>query len=315
MRMRSVVIPVLVCSWVLLFATAGCSIVRHSVIQGTGHGSPNAVLPASSQYEVLSLKTRDGTKISAQFGPATDANGVTLKNYQSCPTVVYCYPGGMDMQRSAPQFEGFRHLGMNVIMPEYTGFGMSSGKATEKGCYAAADAAYDYVLSRADLDHAQIIAAGWSVGGGAAVDLASRRSAAGLIIVSTSTKISDAVRYFAAHRKSLSWLPGWTVTMFASQPKLNSLGKIPSVSSSILIIYGTKDAFVSKAMVDKFATAANARTTVVPIEGARHNDIFRIGGASLWQSVRGWIDETLHRSSSRAQSEWPPMKVPLASFK
>ena len=60
------------------------------------------------------------------------------------------------------------------------GAGMSDGQASEAGCYATADAACEHLLDRPEVDGRRIIAAGWSLGSGVAIDLASRRPVAGL---------------------------------------------------------------------------------------------------------------------------------------
>jgi len=118
----------------LLVAFARSSRVTDGVIQSlTHHGSPKEILPPSQEYELVSLRTKDGTKIIAQFGRARDQNGTLLADYGLRPTAIYAYPGGGTLRWSAPQFERFRRLGLNVIMPEYPGYGMSEGLASESG--------------------------------------------------------------------------------------------------------------------------------------------------------------------------------------
>jgi hypothetical protein len=273
----------------LLLAASAPSLVSHSVIQGTWHGSSKAFLPPSPEYELVSLRTTLGTKIIAQFGKAKGPKGELLADYSRCPTVIYCYPGGGTLRWSAPQFEGFRRLGLNVIMPEYPGFGLSDGRPSESGCYQAAESVYDYILSRKDLDPGSLIAAGWSVGGGAATDLACRHPLAGLILFGTSTKLSDIGHYVAANHPWLAWMPEWALERLTAEPKLDSVSKMPTVRCPILIVYGTKDPFVSKAMTEQLAAASKTRITVLPIDGAAHFDLFRAGGGRLWLSLAGWI--------------------------
>ena len=69
----------------------------------------------------------------------------------------------------------FRRLGANVMIPDYVGYGLSGGSPSEAGCYATADTAYEHLKGRKDVDPGKIVAAGWSMGGGVAVDLAARR--------------------------------------------------------------------------------------------------------------------------------------------
>ena len=75
----------------------------------------------------------------------------------------------------------FRSLGYHVMLIDYEGFGMSGGKPSEQGCYNAAEAAYQYVLTRPDVDPHRLVAAGWSLGSAVAVDLAWRHRDDGTI--------------------------------------------------------------------------------------------------------------------------------------
>lgn len=48
---------------------------------------------------------------------------------------------------------------------EYRGYGLSTGTPNEKGLYVDGRAAVDYLFTRHDLDHSQIILFGRSLGG------------------------------------------------------------------------------------------------------------------------------------------------------
>lgn len=58
----------------------------------------------------------------------------------------------------------YHTLQCNVLMVEYRGYGLSTGAPTEKGMALDARAAVDYLFTRHDLDHAQIILFGRSLG-------------------------------------------------------------------------------------------------------------------------------------------------------
>ena len=182
------------------------------------------------------------------------------------------------MRWSAPQFEGLRRLGLNVLMPEYPGYGMSDGQASEAGFFAAADAAYDYVLGRSDLSRAGILAVGWSLGGSTVVDLASRRPTIGLILLGTSTSFADIGRNLHAGHPFLAWLGGPVLARLGAMVKLDSLARIPSVPCPILLVRGTRDQLVSSDMTDRLIAAARTKVTFLPVQGAGHFDLFRAGG-------------------------------------
>lgn len=53
-----------------------------------------------------------------------------------------------------------------ILILEYRGYGLSNGTPSEKGLYIDARAAVDYLYTRHDLDHSQIVLFGRSLGGG-----------------------------------------------------------------------------------------------------------------------------------------------------
>jgi fermentation-respiration switch protein FrsA (DUF1100 family) len=165
----------------------------------------------------------------------------------------------------------------------YPGNGMSEGSPSEGGCYAAADAALDYLLSRDDIDHARIIAAGQSLGSAPAVDLASRRPLAGLITVSGFTNAPDVVLSVAG------WMPRWVARSLTAEVRFDNLAKIKAVTCPILLVYGTEDTVVPLWMTDRLATSATAPVTKLPVPGG-HNGLWKSAHFGLNGSVRDWIN-------------------------
>ena len=270
----------------LVLLLAGCAAVgERRALPGTGHGTPGAQLPPSPRYEVLRLQTRDGTRIAAEFCQAQDAKGQPLTDANQHPTVIFFYARAMHLSEEPAQklADYFRRMGVNVLIPEYPGYGMSEGRATEQGCYAAADAAYGYAVQRAGGGQARIIIAGWSLGTGAAVDLASRQPASGLIIIGAFTSIRDMARTM------VPWPLRWLAKPMTARCRFDNLAKIPAVTCPILLVYGADDTFVPPEMSERLAAAAKAKVTSLPVAGAHHADVWTVGGEALWQKIADWV--------------------------
>jgi len=237
-------------------------------------GQPDArILPAAGR-ELLTLHGRDGTKIAALFGKSTAArSGIR-------PALLYFYGNGMCMAYSLDEFNHFRGLGFNIIMIDYPGYGMSGGTPDESGCYAAADAAYDYLLTRKDIDRNRLVAAGWSLGAAVAIDLASRRHVAGLATFSAFTNTDHMSQRLA----------GALPAGFLLSSQFDNLAKIASVSCPIFMAHGTQDQLVPLDMLDRLAKAAKSKVTIVRVDGAGHNDIFQHGGDVLHQRFQTFVD-------------------------
>jgi len=242
------------------------------------------MLPPDPGYEIIPLRTKDGTKIVGQFGRAVIPAGVSQVDPAHVPTVIFFY--GSKQNLAAPHdqivFRGLRAMGVNVFIPEYPGNGMSEGSASESACYATADAALDYLLGRPDIDHARIIAAGQSMGSGPAIDLASRRKLAGVITVGGFTRMAEAAT------SGLDWMPAWLANSLAADCRFDNLAKIKSVSCPILLVYGTEDTLVPPWMADRLASAAVAPVTKLPVSSS-HDSLWKSPYFGLNAAVRDWM--------------------------
>src|SRR5213075_2809310 len=120
----------------------------------------------------------------AYFGPALDANGQRRADASAQPTLLFFYGNGMCLADCIGLVQHFQKLGINVIGAEYVGYGMSTGKPSETTLYETADACWDHLQTRTDIDRNKVIAGGWSLGGAVAIEVASRRPVIGLMTFS-----------------------------------------------------------------------------------------------------------------------------------
>ncbi|MES1166402.1 MAG: hypothetical protein ABUL68_00225, partial [Pseudomonadota bacterium] len=263
----------------------GCaSVGRRLVLPALLQGQPQSVLPPDPGYEIVPLRTRDGTRIFGQFGRAVIPADESRLDPAHVPTVIFFY--GSQQNLAAPHdqivFRGLRAMGVNVFIPEYPGNGMSEGAASEGACYATTDAALDYLLGRPDIDHGRIIAAGQSMGSGPAIDLASRRKLAGVITVGGFTRLADAAT------SGLGWMPAWLADSLTADCRFDNLAKIKSVSCPILLVYGTGDTLVPPWMADRLAGAATAPVTKLAVPSS-HNSLWKSPYFGLNAAERDWM--------------------------
>lgn len=272
-------------SWIAfgtVLAFAGCgSLERQFVFPGTAtHGRPDAIVAPSLRSELVSLSLPDGTRLTAQFGRALDTSGRPVSDPASQPTVLYFYGNGACLAHSADVVEHFRRLGCNVLVPEYPGYGMSDGTPGEAAFYATADAAYNHLLTRPDVDRRRIVAAGWSLGAAVALDLASRRPVARVITFSAFTSLPAVARLAAP----------WAPTSLVLRSRFDNLRKIPALTCPLLLVHGQQDTLVPPTMAGQLAAAATrARVQHIELAGARHNDLFSAGGPDRWAEIGAFL--------------------------
>lgn len=246
----------------------------------TSQGQPWAVVRPEPDTELVTLRTAGGDRVIALFGPALSPEGRPLADAAARPTLLYFYGNGSCLRHALDEFDLFRRLGVNVLIPEYAGYGMSGGRAGEAGCVATADAAYDHLRARLDVDPARIIVVGWSLGAAVAVDLAARRPVAGLVTLSAFTSMGDMARAL------YPWLPARLLLrhLFESERK------IARITAPTLLIHGRRDGIIPFAMSDRLAAAAGGSITRLAIDDGDHNDLFAVGGDRILEALRLFLD-------------------------
>jgi fermentation-respiration switch protein FrsA (DUF1100 family) len=205
------------------------------------------------------------------MGSALLADGRPDPSATSRPTLIFFYGNAMCARDALGELEEFRKLGLNVIIPDYVGYGMSGGRPSEQGTQATADAVYDYLVSTRKVEPGRIIAAGWSLGGAVAIDLASRRDLGGLVVFSTFTSGVDMARRV---------LPFAPVSLLLRH-RFDSARKIAGIRCPILIGHGRLDPIIPFAMGEKLAATAGGPVTTLWIDQAEHNDFFAVGGREV----------------------------------
>jgi len=154
-------------------------------------------------------------------------------------------------------YEHLRALGLNVVAPEYRGFGGLDGVPTEAGIEDDARAAYDAVRERFHLDSRRIVVYGWSLGSAVAVDLASHVQPGAVILEGAPASIVaiGAQRY-----------PMFPVRMLIRNP-FESIRKIDGVTSPKLFLHSAGDDIVPIEEGRRLFDAAPAPKTWVQVTG------------------------------------------------
>lgn len=239
-------------------------------------GRADSVIEPGGGFELVTLRSRDGTRLVAVFGAAIGRGGRPAANAAAAPTVLFFYGNGSCAEQMVEEFIRFRQMGANCMIPDYPGYGMSGGRPSEEGFYEAADAAYDYLMQRPGINPDRIAVAGWSMGAAVAIDLASRRKVLALETISAFTTLPQ-----VAHTVT-PWLP----VSLVLRSKFDNLSKIRGITCPVVIVHGALDRVVPPEMAGQLAAAAQGVATLHMITGAGHNDVFTVGGDALWRDLR-----------------------------
>ena len=157
--------------------------------------------------------------------------------------------------------------GSSVLMLDYRGYGRSEGSPSEHGLYADADAAYRYLL-----DHGysarHIVLQGESLGTAVAVDLASRKECAGVVLEAAFTSGRDVAN---------TVLPVIGALVFRG---FDSKSKIAKIRAPLLFFHGDRDEIIPLKLGRSLFEATPEPKWFIEIPGTRHNDLVERAGAS-----------------------------------
>jgi hypothetical protein len=217
-------------------------------------------------FEDVEFAGPDGIGLHGWFVPAASGGA----------TILYCHGNAGNISHRLERLKFFNQLGCNVFAFDYRGYGRSRGTPNEKGLYADAQAAYDYLLRR-KIRSTEIIGYGESLGGAVIINLACTKPLAALILDSTFSCARDmAVQVYP-------FVPAW---IFAS--RWNSVRKITSVSIPTLIIHSINDEIVPYAQARKLYAAAPGPKEFLQVRGG-HNSGFYESAASYREKIADFI--------------------------
>jgi fermentation-respiration switch protein FrsA (DUF1100 family) len=169
-----------------------------------------------------------------------------------------------------------QEFGVGVLIPDYPGYGRSSGRPTEAGCYAAADAAHDHLVQTLHVPAERILVYGGSLGCAVGVDLAARRPHHALILVSAFTSVRDMAC------RICPWLPSRWV-----HDRFDNLAKIGRCLRPVFIAHGTADRLVPFAQGQRLHAAANPPKELFPMEGYDHQ---HTPGPEFYARLRAFLE-------------------------
>ncbi|XP_023039379.1 alpha/beta hydrolase domain-containing protein 17A isoform X1 [Piliocolobus tephrosceles] len=201
--------------------------------------------------EVFPTKSARGNRVSCMY-----VRCVPGARY----TVLFSHGNAVDLGQMSSFYIGLgSRLHCNIFSYDYSGYGASSGRPSERNLYADIDAAWQALRTRYGISPDSIILYGQSIGTVPTVDLASRYECAAVVLHSPLT--SGMRVAFPDTKKTYC---------FDAFPNIEKVSKI---TSPVLIIHGTEDEVID--FSHGLALYERCPKAVEPlwVEGAGHNDI------------------------------------------
>lgn len=202
---------------------------------------------------------------------------------QTAPTLLYFHGNGSNNGDLVEIAAIFHRLGVSVLLIDYRGYGKSSPVfPNEARAYQDAEGAWQYLITDLEIEPQNIFIYGHSLGGAIAIELATRHpDMAGVILEGTFTSMREVAEF-------ISWLRIFPLDLLVTQ-HFDSISKIKSVSSPLLILHGSADDIIPVAMAKKLFAAASQPKQLVIIPEANHNGLPKFGDRQYLDSLQKFI--------------------------
>ena len=185
------------------------------------------------------------------------------------PLLLFTHGNGELIDYWPEEFGEPRTWGVGVLLVEYPGYGRSEGQPSQSSITEVMLAAYDWALSRKDVDPARIIPYGRSLGGGAGAILSLHRFVPALILESAFSSVS-------------AFASGFGAPAFLVRDQFDTVAAVRKFQGPILVLHGDRDDIVPPDHGRAIAAAASRAT--LKFMSCGHNDCPR-----PWREIRDFL--------------------------
>lgn len=220
------------------------------------------------RYQNLDLITKDGVSINAWFIPSGSPRA----------TIIFSHGNGGNISHRLAKLQMLNRLGLDVIIYDYRGYGMSKGSPDEDGLYLDAGAVYSYLVNDRKIRPQDIIAFGESLGAAVSVDLALKHELKGVIIEEGFTSVKEVAKHY------LPFIPA-----IVYKSRYDSLEMIRHVKAPKLIFHSTDDEIIPYEMGRKLYEAAAGPKEFIELKGG-HNDAFLVSRDAFVKGIDGFVE-------------------------
>jgi uncharacterized protein len=231
-----------------------------------------SVVSRGDGIEEIRLKTPDGVALHGWL-----KRPQAYRGGERFPLVIVF--GGARRETSWMIERGEKPERWGWLYVNYRGFGLSEGQPSEQVVLQDARLIYDYAVSRPDVDTANIVGLGRSLGTYFAVALANKRPLRGVILATPFDSIA------ALGKERFPWLP----TGLILAGRYDAAAIAPSINVPALIVLAENDDITPTERGVALARAWGGPQRTMTLMGARHYGIERRD--EFWKAVREFLGE------------------------
>lgn len=234
-------------------------------------------------YEQIDIPRSDGLKQFAWVMPVGS----------NAPWVLFLHGNASTIASpvSLSHYHALRAAGLNVVAPEYRGFGGLDGSPTQPALDADVRAAYDYLRTVRGVQPHRLVVYGWSLGSALAIDLASQVETGALVLEGAPSSLAG---------MSQRRYPLFPIRLLMRK-RFESIDKIAAIRSPMLFLHSPEDDVVPIAQGRRLFDEATAQKRFVELRGG-HLNAADADGARLTDAVRTFLQQNGLTSVDRTEA-------------
>lgn len=261
-------------------------VARHRFIYPGGRLAPAMADPSLHglpRSEQVWLEADDGVRIHAWWTPAAapDPAGSGPGHRSGRGAVIYFHGNAEALATRAWIAQRLAALGLDVLLFDYRGYGLSEGRPSEEGLARDAWAAWRHVVQERGVAPERVVLMGHSLGSAVATRLALELDSEPAALV-VGAPFPDMPALFRHHAP---WLPEWALRWRANRHASGS--QLAQVSVPVLAIMGTGDEVVPPELSREAYQAASEPKTLVTVPTG-HGTV--MGHPDVWAAVGRFLE-------------------------
>jgi len=222
----------------------------------------DALIPPEAQRAWIT--TDDGARVEAWYFPTADAT-------RQAPAVIFFHGNAELIDFNLSLVKRYHDRGINVLLPEFRGYGRSTGSPSQKSLVADAALFLNWLERQPGVDASRLIFHGRSLGTGIAVQLAALRPPDALILESPFTSISALAARFGA-------------PAFLVRHPFRTDRVLPTLNCKVLILHSRSDEIVPFEHALKLHRLVPG-SAFVELDGSHNSGLSE--QAEYWEAVNG----------------------------
>jgi fermentation-respiration switch protein FrsA (DUF1100 family) len=253
---------------ILLFSSCSLDSFLYNQQKLDHYNLSTAVIPESNRR--LITFSSEGKTLYGFYVFRTDTLDAGL-------TVLYCHGNKRSIEEYWNRVELFYQMGLRCLIFDYRGFGMSEGEPTASGLYADGRAALRFVQDSLNVDSAQLVLYGFSLGNVISIDLAAGSVNPYRLIAEAPFASAEAL----LHNSTPLDVPGG----FVIDDNLNNAERVRSIRTPLLLLHGDADDFIPWSSNGRivYENAPQPKELEL-VQGANHTDIPWIMGVEYYRN-------------------------------